>query len=240
MELCEIIVFNDEIAGLLSQWNISISSAQLDQLRAHFEAVVEANRVMNLTRITNPVDAAVKHYVDSFALLPWAVARKIESASLLDVGTGAGFPALPLAVLRPAWAITAIDATRKKIDFLNRTAEALGLTNLRAIHAHSDHWKERGTFQLVTLRAVTKLAQCMESCAEYLARGGWLVVYKTASLDADERTAASAMAARLRLKAEQPYAYELKLGDEVLRRALFVFRRPRRASTTHRGDKHGK
>ena len=192
MDPCEAEVFNDAVTGPLMTWGVSVSEVQLDQLRAHFDAVVEANRLMNLTRITNPSDAAVKHYADSLALLAWAAALGIKSASLLDVGTGAGFPAIPLAVLRPDWSITAIDGTRKKVEFVSRTAETLGLTNLEAIHAHSDHWTTGQTFQIITLRAVTKLARCVESCARYVAPGGRLVAYKTTSLDPQEHTAALA------------------------------------------------
>ena len=140
MESREASEFDSEVSGSLGRWSVAVSTNQLVKLRSHFEAVIEVNRVMNLTRITNPIDAAVKHYVDSSALLPWIAARKINAASLLDVGTGAGFPAVPLAVLRPNWAITAIDATRKKVDFVSRTVVAMGLTNLRVEHAHSDHW----------------------------------------------------------------------------------------------------
>ncbi len=133
---------------------------------------------------------------------------------------------MPLAVLRPAWSITAIDATRKKVDFIRRTAAAIGLTNLRVEHAHSDHWECGDRYRIVTLRAVTRLGRSMESCARFVAPGGWLVAYKTAALDADERAAASATTSRLRLKAEPPHPYELRLGDEALRRALYAFYRP--------------
>ena len=230
MESREASAFDAEVSGSLRRWSVAVSPEQLVTLRAHFDAVIQANRVMNLTRITDPIDAAAKHYSDSLALLPWVAARKINTASLLDVGTGAGFPAVPLAVLRPDWQLTAIDATRKKVDFVRRTAEVIGLANLHVEHAHSDHWDSAEKFQLVSLRAVTRLARCLVSCAKFVAPGGWLIAYKTASLATGELEAATTVAARLRLKVEEPFEYELKLGSEVLGRALYAFHKPRRTA----------
>ena len=200
---------------------------ELHQLRAHFEAVVETNRVMNLTRITDPVEAAVKHYADSLALLPWTRDRSITLRTILDVGTGAGFPAVPLAVIRSEWAATAIDATRKKVEFLTRTVAAIGLTNVHVEHAHAAHWRPKRPFDVVVVRALAPLGKCLELCAAFVKPSGWLVAYKTASVDRDEIAAAERVLKKTRMRVEEPFPYELQMGDQTLHRTLHLFQRVR-------------
>ena len=87
--------FDRTLTHALNRWGMDLSAEQLHWLRNHFAAIINANRTMNLTRITEPVEAAVKHYADSLALLLWIDERRIEVESVLDIGTGAGFPAVP-------------------------------------------------------------------------------------------------------------------------------------------------
>ncbi len=238
--------FATALTKALDRWNLPIMPQQLNQLRAHFEAVVRTNRVMNLTRITDPAEAAVKHYADSLAPLIWVEQRQITVKTVLDVGTGAGFPALPLAVMRPDWSVTAIDATGKKIDFLRRTAAAIGIDNLRCEHAHSQHWRfssfilhpsslsrQRSDpgFSLVVFRALTALAKSLEQTARHVTPGGWLVAYKTASVDQDEQDAADLTAARLHLRLDERYCYDLEFENEKLNRILYVYGKPPTANT---------
>ena len=247
--------FDTALTTALARWGMTIDAGCLDRLRAHFRAVLETNRTMNLTRITEPIEAAVKHYADSLAALTWVENRNIAVRTVLDVGTGAGFPAVPLALMRPDWSVTAIDATAKKIDFLRRTAAAIGLTNLACEHAHSLHW-ERSTagkvgqvevrdlpqgarrsrqvspgstcptgFDLVIFRALGTLAKSLEQTAGYVARDGWLVAQKTDSVDSAEQRAADLAAPKLRLRLIERYAYDLELESETIRRALYVYRK---------------
>jgi 16S rRNA (guanine527-N7)-methyltransferase len=197
------------------------------QLRAHFEAVVETNRAMNLTRITDPIEAAVKHYADSLALLPWTRDRSATVRTVLDVGTGAGFPSVPLAVMQREWAVTAIDATRKKAEFLTRTVAAIGLTNVHVEHAHAAHWHPKRPFDVVVVRALAPLGKCLELCAAFVKPRGWLVAYKTASVDRDELAAAARVLKKTRMRVEEPFPYELQVGDQTLHRALHLFQRVR-------------
>ena len=226
--------FAGELSRALRRWGMPILPRELHQLRAHFEAVVETNRVMNLTRITDPVEAAVKHYADSLALLPWTRDRSITVRTILDVGTGAGFPAVPLAVMQREWAVTAIDATRKKVEFLTRTVAAIGLTNVHVEHAHAAHWRPilRGSgqerpFDVVVVRALAPLGKCLELCAAFVKPRGWLVAYKTASLDRDELAAAERVLKKTRMRVEEPFPYELQMGDQTLHRTLHLFQRVR-------------
>jgi len=144
---------------------------------------------------------------------------------VLDLGTGAGFPAVPLAVMRPDWSVTAVDSTGKKVDFVARTASALGLTNLRCEHAHSAHWKSEQSFDLVVMKAFGPLERCLQAGGGFLAPAGRLVAYKTATQMQTERKEAAPTARRLHLTADEPYQYELWLKEERMDRALAVYRR---------------
>jgi 16S rRNA (guanine527-N7)-methyltransferase len=211
----------------LAAWSIEASPAQIDVIAAHYEAVVAANAVMNLTRITEPVEAAVKHVLDSLALLLWLRQSGGEPRirRVLDIGTGAGFPAVPLAVLRPGWQVLAIDGTRKKIDFLTGFAKSAGLDNLRVEHIHSSHRPPDGSFDVVTLRAVGSLANCVREAARHAARRGEIVVYKTAVLEDQELSEGEAAAKEQHCHEPRVFPYSLTLGDETLLRALFVVAR---------------
>lgn len=217
--------FDDAIVAALARWDMPTDSKQHALFRAHFDAVVETNRTMNLTRITDPAEAAVKHYADSLALLLWARGSSGQPRTVLDVGTGAGFPAIPLAVMRPDWAITAIDATKKKIDFVRETARAMGLDNVSCQHGHSRHWKPQRTFDLVLLRAVTALPEAVEQAVAHLAPTGSLVCYKTARTPPAELRAADELCKTLRLRSVERFPYDLALGEETLGRMLCIFGR---------------
>lgn len=214
--------FREALAAALARLAIPILPDQLSRMEAHFTAMIDANRTMNLTRITDPVEAAIKHYADSLALLPWAATVGLGEVTLLDIGTGAGFPAVPLAVMRPDWSITTIDGTRKKADFVAVVAAEIGLSNLRVEHGHSDHWRSGRRFNVITTRAVAPLGSCIRSARLYLTAGGRLVAYKTADADPEELADAEHAAKRCRMKLECPFDYELELAEERIRRTLRI------------------
>lgn len=217
--------FENSVFTALSRWNMPISRDQVVRLRAHFDAMVEVNRAMNLTRITKPAEAAIKHYVDSLSVLSWADHRRVELGSVLDIGTGAGFPAVPLAIMRPQWSVTAIDATAKKVRFVRRTAEALGLTNLHIEHAHSAHWHPGRAFDLTVSRASGRLPRYLEQAVRLVAPSGWIIAYKTADLGSNETDLDVGRIERLQLSCEPRHRYDLELDGETLRRALHIYRK---------------
>lgn len=204
---------------------ITTAAEARDAMRRHYARLVEANRQFNLTRITSPEDAAVKHYADSLALLQLpdmdATPRRV-----VDVGTGAGFPAVPLAICRPEWSILAIDGTNKKVQFVAGCAGALELANLSARHLRGAELarEQPGAFDLVVLRAVTQLAPGLREVAPLLAPGGRVVFYKTPAMEPAERRDGEKMAARLGLTLQE-YPLELPAGNETLHRLLIVFER---------------
>lgn len=221
--------FEEVIQLGLTAWGIQVTTPELALLRRHFEALSAANQTMNLTRITDPTDAAVKHYLDSLAILAWEHSKKVQQGdpfdmNLLDVGTGAGFPAVPIAIVRPQWRITALDGTRKKAEFVRRIARDLDLKNLVVEHGHSDHWKSDEQFDLVTTRAVASLSDVMRTCRRFVRKTGRVVTYKTASLSDEEVSEAKHTADELHMVIEDPFLYELECGPELLTRALYTVR----------------
>jgi len=220
--------FDDALSAGLKRWSIPIDADRLGRLRAHYQAMVETNRTVNLTRIVEPTEAACKHYVDSLALILWAdSADTPQACRLLDVGTGAGLPAVPLAVMRREWTVTAIDSTRKKIDFLRRLTDELGLDNLAVVHARAEHWNVSERFHIVTSRAVARLSKGLGQSARLVAPGGYLVAYKTASTSREETDEANEQTRKLNLVAKKPFDYDLVVGDEVLHRRLLIYRKKR-------------
>lgn len=226
--------FRAALRTALAQLKLAITNDQEDALAAHYQRMVEVNREVNLTRIIEPARAAVLHYADSLALLKWAETIDAPIRSVLDIGSGAGFPAFPIAVCRPEWTVTAIESTRKKLDFLSAVVEQTGLSNLRLSHAHSDHWDSADRFTVVTGRAIGKLADFIASARRFVEPGGWVVSFKTARMEDAERRAADHGGASTRLIAQPPFEYVLhdSAGDRhmMLDVRRFVPRGPRPAA----------
>jgi len=213
------------LKGALAEWSTPLQSDQLNLLEHHYRLLVEANRTINLTRITDPRQAAIKHYADTLALLPALGRQGDDICTVLDIGTGAGFPALPLAVMRPSWSVTAIDGTGRKIAFLQMVVEELGLPNLKPVHAHSDHWEADRRFDLVTLRAVGRLDKNIKQAARFVGQGGCLAIYKTAAIADSELADGIKVARSQRLGARDAYGYRLQLDEETLARRIIRFER---------------
>lgn len=214
--------FQDALTTAVAPWNLALTAEQVRRMAEHYAAMVEANKSFNLTRITDPVEAAVKHYADSLALVAWANTEKVEIRRLLDIGTGAGFPAVPLAIARPNWQVTAIDGTRKKVDFVAKAAAELGLTNLTTVHAHSDHWETKERFDVVAARAMGSIEECLKAARRFVARGGWVALFRTftemQSLMADR----SGASRRRRGERASSFSYRLLVQGELLQRVIAV------------------
>ncbi len=219
-------LFERALVLALRPLKLSLSPQGCATLRKHYEAVISTNRTLNLTRITDPAQATVKHYADALSLIAWTMERDITARSLLDIGTGGGFPAIPIAVARPDWQVTAIDSTRKKIDFLTKTVADLDLRNVALHHAHAQDWKTEQRFDLVTLRAIGPLAKCISQADRFVGAGGRIVVYKTASVPDEEHNAAETLCGRLALWVEEPFSYQLETHEGNIDRRLCIYRRP--------------
>ena len=210
----------------LVRWDLPVSDAQTGAMTRHYSMMVETNRTTNLTRITNPVEAAIKHYADSLSLLLWEQRERPTIRTALDIGTGAGFPSLPLAAMRPDWAITALDGTRKKIDFLQSVVSELGMENLAPVWGHTDHWNPPHPFDVAVFRALGPLDESIARAASLVAPSGWIIAYKTAEMSVDERRNTLDAVRKHGLLEGEPLRYELKIGADILARQLLVYRKP--------------
>lgn len=168
------------------------NEAQMLQFFRFTEYLLEVNAYTNLTAIREPVGVVDKHYIDSLLamdLIP-------NGARVLDLGCGPGFPSIPLAIMRPDLEITALDSTAKKIDFVQKSAEILQLSNLKGVSGRAEDIKLRknlGKYDVVVSRAVARLNVLCELCIPYLKIGGSLVALKGAKFDEELAEAANAI-----------------------------------------------
>ena len=154
--------------------NIVLSDIQKKQYEKYFELVVEWNQKINLTAITEEEEFYTKHFYDSISLSFYRDYSKVSN--ICDVGSGAGFPSIPLKILYPHLEVTIVDSLNKRIKFLNLLQEELGLTNCNFIHARAEEVGQdknfRESFEIVTARAVARLNVLVEQCLPLEKKGG--------------------------------------------------------------------
>ncbi|MGM9612537.1 MAG: 16S rRNA (guanine(527)-N(7))-methyltransferase RsmG [Butyricicoccus sp.] len=163
----------------------------VDNLLKFSELLLEKNKVMNLTAVTDPMEVVTRHFLDCAVLAP----RMISGEKVLDVGTGAGFPGLPLAILCPETEFVLIDALRKRMDFLNDVIAALGLKNVQAIHARAEEFarEHRAEFDCAVSRAVADLSVLSELTLPLVKTGGVFYAMKAHDCAEEVQKAAKAV-----------------------------------------------
>lgn len=176
---------------LLLQWNMELSEYQLNQFQKYYELLVEWNSFMNLTAITEIDEVILKHFVDSIALGKYV---DLNNQTLLDLGTGAGFPGIPLKICYPELRITLADSLQKRIKFLNCVIDELGLQNINTCHSRAEDMAHnllyREQFDLVTSRAVANLSTLSEYCLPFVKVGGSFIPYKSEKTSEEVKGAA--------------------------------------------------
>ena len=220
-----------------NELGLSINQTQCEQFAVYSALLKEWNEKMNLTAIVDDDGIAVKHFLDS--ILPLAHMNLPEGASLADVGTGAGFPGLPIKIVRPDFQVTLIDALNKRVKFLQAVCENLHLSGVSCIHGRAEDLGKdkdyREQFDVLTSRAVANLKVLCEYCLPFVKVGGVFVALKAQEVE-EELLAAKPMIGTLGGKVEQVIDAPLPQTDML--RKLVVIRKvaptpsqfPRRAN----------
>jgi len=179
----------------LRQLGLQVTERQLDQFLRYRQELLDWNTRINLTAITDPEEVLLRHFLDSLSLL--LVYERAETR-LLDIGTGAGFPGLPLKIVRPQWQVVLLEATGKKVAFLHHMIETLQLKDVVALHGRAEELAHkagyRASFDVVTARAVASLPTLLEYAAPFCRVGGQIILPKKGDLA--EELAQGKLAAR--------------------------------------------
>ena len=211
-----------QIKDAFSGIGYTISEKQAEQFFRYYELLVEWNEKMNLTAITDFADVVVKHFLDS------AYGSQVHTfgstEKVLDLGTGAGFPGIPLKILYPDTTFVLMDSLQKRINFLNEVISQLELEKITAVHGRAEEMarnkKYREQFDVCTSRAVANTSTLLEYCIPFLKLDGVFVAYKSGKFKEEKEEARKAL---YLLQTEIQQEKEFQLADTDMARTLVVF-----------------
>ena len=193
---------------------IELTELQKEQYRKYYDLVVEWNQKINLTAITEEDEFYTKHFFDSISLAFFKDYSNIES--ICDVGSGAGFPSIPLKILYPNLKVTIVDSLNKRIKFLNLVKDELGLSDCNFVHARAEEFGQnkdyRENFEIVTARAVARLNVLAELCLPLVKKGGYFLSLKAQKAEEETKEAINAIKL-LGGKLEQDLEFDIE-GEE--------------------------
>lgn len=217
---------------ILEKWEIPFSKEQQEQLITYYEMLVEKNKVMNLTAITEFEDVLDKHFLDSISLAQYVDLAK--PVSVIDLGTGAGFPGMPLKIIFPDLKITLADSLNKRILFLDEVINELGLTDIQTVHARAENLahdpKYREQYDYCVSRAVANLSSLSEYCLPFVRIGGSFISYKSGEIE-EELAAAKKAIFLLGGQFEQVIPFQLEGTD--LNRSFVVIKKEKKTAKTY-------
>ena len=177
------------------EMGIVLDGEQRQQVVDFYEYLVEKNKVMNLTGITEFQEVLVKHFLDSLACVKAVDIKKVKR--MMDVGTGAGFPGVPLKIAFPHLEACLLDSLKKRVNFLEETFDLLKLTDITAVHGRAEEYAKnkayRESFELCVSRAVSNLATLSEYCLPYVKVGGSFISYKSGTVQEEAEQAEKAV-----------------------------------------------
>ena len=192
---------------------LGVDPKYIDQLEIFSSLLVEKNKVMNLTGITEPREVATLHLLDSLSLLPLA---EMSGKRIIDVGTGAGFPGVPLKIVLPESHVTLLDSLNKRVDFLQESCDHLHLTGVDCVHARAEEFGHREEYDYAVSRAVAALPVLCELCLPLVKVGGEFLAMKSSHTE-DEINQAKAAIALLGGRIKEVVDYTIPTTDIVHR-----------------------
>lgn len=170
---------------MVKELNIEVTDKMKEQFDQYYELLVEWNKVMNLTGITEYDEVNSKHFIDSISIVKAIDMNTVDS--VIDIGTGAGFPGIPLKIAFPHLKVTLLDSLNKRIKFLDTVIEELGLENISTIHGRAEDFAKKGEYReqydLCVSRAVANLSTLSEYCIPYVKVNGSFIPYKSGEID---------------------------------------------------------
>jgi 16S rRNA (guanine527-N7)-methyltransferase len=179
----------------LEGYDIKLNEVQVEQFIQYYEILIEWNKVMNLTGIIDFDEVLKKHFVDSLSLNNELCVKDVKS--LIDVGTGAGFPGIPLKIVFPHLEVVLLDSLNKRVKFLNEVITKLSLKGIKAIHGRAEDFAlkkdYREQFEVCVSRAVANLSSLSEYCMPYVKLGGYFITYKSDRIEEELREAKNAI-----------------------------------------------
>lgn len=208
----------------LEKLNVHLSEKQIEQFLTYYEMLVKKNQFVNLTAITEYEDVMKKHFVDSISLIKAYDVKK--QTTVIDVGTGAGFPGLALKIAYPELKMTLLDSLNKRIQFLDDVIKELKLTDIKTIHGRAEDFarpdKLREKFDLCVSRAVANLSTLSEYCLPFVKVGGYFISYKSERISEEIKSAEKAISI---LGGQVNKQIEFKLPNSDIYRNLFVIQK---------------
>lgn len=186
-------IFDKELEFL----GLQLDDSQKKQFWDYYNLMIEWNQVMNLTTITEMDEVILKHFIDSLMLGKAADLSESKEISLIDIGTGAGFPGIPLKIVYPHLKIVLLDSLNKRVKFLNTVIDSLSLKDIVALHGRAEEYgrmKEyREKFDIVVSRAVANISTLSEYCIPYVKIGGQFISYKSGEIEEEINNGKSAI-----------------------------------------------
>ena len=226
--------FEQKIRSGFEQLGIPADHDTAEKLFRYYEMLIEKNKVMNLTAITEEDEVITKHIIDSVSLVACLDRKYLENAKVIDVGTGAGLPGMILKIVFPNMKMTLFDSLKKRLVFLEEVISVLGLKEVTTVHGRAEDYgrdkKMRESYDLAVSRAVANMSSLSEYCLPFVKKNGYFAAYKSAESQEEIRNAGNALKI---LGGEIEKDAEFVLPDSDIRRRIVLVRKVRQTPAAY-------